>query len=273
MYGTKLWSDPPIIEGNADLTWELFHENSKVTQFDIPPSDHDVLSQMAAMAESLAYHGYPIVELPTALVPMEMSVGEAILNRSTAKQFTPATLDLNTAGTLLHAGYGITRDQRALGYPRPFRAVPSGGALYPLELYVHCARTEGFPEGLYHYNPTENNLRLLRSGDHSEELAQVLVQKNFAHESAMVLFITALTERTTFKYGDRGYRFALLEAGHVAQNMNLAAISLGLGSVNLGGFYDRRADDFLDIDGLTHATIYMLAVGKQSDPSAPSCEA
>ena len=79
-----------------------------------------------------------------------------------------------------------------------------------------------------------------------------------------MFFMTAMFERTVFKYGDRGYRFTFLEAGHVAQNMSLVATALGLGCVNIGGFYDREIDEFLGIDGLTHSTLYMLAIGGKS---------
>ena len=78
----------------------------------------------------------------------------------------------------------------------------------------------------------------------------------------MIVFITAVFERSVFKYGDRGYRFVLLEAGHVAQNINLAVTALGLGCVNIGGFFDRDIDEFLGIDGLTHSSVYLMAIGK-----------
>lgn len=268
----KPFSYPPVPPGDTDLLWETFHENSKVSMFDIPPSDHEVLARMADLAESLSFHGYPVVSLPESPARLTMSLGDAILKRSTAKQMTPRPVDLQTVATLLHCGYGITRDQRSLGYPRTFRTTPSGGALYPLEIYCHSARTEGFEGGLYHYNPTENHLRLLRRGDHTETIAKGLVQQNVAHEASLIIFITALFDRSTFKYSDRGYRFALLEAGHVAQNINLAAVALDLASINLGGFYDRRIDDFLDLDGLTHSTLYVVAIGNEvvaSEPARP----
>jgi SagB-type dehydrogenase family enzyme len=79
----------------------------------------------------------------------------------------------------------------------------------------------------------------------------------------MLIFVTAMFKRSTFKYGNRGYRFALLEAGHVAQNINLVTTGLGLGSVNICGYFDRQVDDLLDLDGVTHSTIYIIAIGKK----------
>jgi SagB-type dehydrogenase family enzyme len=253
MTSNRPYFDRLLSPGDTDLLWETFHENSKTSMFDIPPSDHEVLARMADL----------ILALPDSPVPLTISLSEAILKRSTAKQLTPQAVDLNTVATLLHCGYGITRDERSLGYPRAFRATPSGGALYPLEIYFHSAHTVSFQSGLYHYNPTENHLRLIRSGDHTQTIAHALVQQNVAHDASLIIFITALFDRSTFKYGDRGYRFALMESGHVAQNIDLAALGLGLGSINLGGFYDRRIDDFLDLDGLTQSTLYLVAVGKE----------
>jgi SagB-type dehydrogenase family enzyme len=81
--------------------------------------------------------------------------------------------------------------------------------------------------------------------------------------ASLIVFITAIFERSIFKYGDRGYRFVFLEAGHVGQNINLVTNALGLGCTNIGGFFDRQIDDFLGIDGVTHSTIYMMAIGKK----------
>jgi hypothetical protein len=127
-------TDVPIPAGD-DLAWESFHENSKTSRYDLPPSDHEVLERMAVLAESLTYHGYPAVPLPEAMTPLNMTLGEAIRRRSTARRLAPRAVDLATLATLLRSAYGITHDRRALGYPRAFRAAPSAGGLYPLEIY------------------------------------------------------------------------------------------------------------------------------------------
>ena len=137
-------NDPSISAGDPDLAWETFHENSKISMFDIPPSDHEVLAKMAEFEESLSFDGYPIVDLPELPAPPVIPLGEAILKRSTAKQMIPRPISLQSVATLLYCAYGITRDQRALGFPRSFRTVPSAGALYPLELYFHCGHAEAF---------------------------------------------------------------------------------------------------------------------------------
>jgi SagB-type dehydrogenase family enzyme len=95
---------------------------------------------------------------------------------------------------------------------------------------------------------------------------------NVPYDASIVIFVTAIFERSTFKYGERGYRFVLLEAGHVAQNVSLAATGLGLGAINIGGYFDRDMDRVLGLDGVRHSTVYLVAIGRLLDgpPAAES---
>jgi SagB-type dehydrogenase family enzyme len=255
----------------TDEAWELFHENSKTGRYsEIRPTEQ-VLRRMQQLAESLPFTQYPAVELPTTLVPLKRPLSEVLAARVSARSLEGCPLSLPTVATLLHYAYGITRDNQATVYPRPFRTVPSGGALYPLEIFLHSTRIQGLDPGLYHYNPTENVLRFLRYGDRSRQICEAVVQGELFSNTSLVIFITALFERSIFKYGDRGYRFVLLEAGHVAQNLNLVSIALGLESVNVGGYFDREVDDLLGLDGLEHSTIYLTAVGEGVD-AAPTTD-
>jgi SagB-type dehydrogenase family enzyme len=247
--------------------WELFHENSKTNRLDSGLSHAQVAARMAELAESLPYDQYPRYELgPRA--PLESSVEDILLARSSGQSMVPCRLALAKLSALLHMSYGVTRENVGTVFPRPFRVVPSAGALYPLELYFHTVEVDALPAGLYHYNASRGNLRLLREGDLSRQISMALVQPALASEAAMIVFVTSLFERSTFKYGDRGYRFALLEAGHVAQNLTLVAGALGLTSLPIGGFLDRRIDDLLDLDGLTHSTVYVVAIGAHGDGDA-----
>jgi SagB-type dehydrogenase family enzyme len=248
--------------------WELFHENSKTQRYRLFPPDEYVLARMERMAASLQYDTAPTVVLPTSTEPLAMSLGEAINRRVTARALQPCSLTLATVATLLQHAYGITRDNQDTHFPRPFRTVPSGGALYPLEIYFYSTHIQELEAGLYHYNPSRNEVQLLRAGDAGERLAEALVQREIATDAALLVFVTAIFERSTFKYGERGYRFILLEAGHVAQNANLVASALGLGCVNIGGFFDRQIDELLGLDGVTHSTIYMIALGANQESVA-----
>lgn len=257
----QFWQDLLLPQKTEDSLWELFHENSKIGRFGASHSDEEILTRMQELYESLPFQGYPEIPLPEARPSMLLSLDEAIRARHTERQLEPRSLTMKQLGSLLHYAYGISRSNEASGFPRPFRMVPSAGALYPLELFIYTAHVTDLKPGLYHYNPPRNSLRHIRLGNESGRIAEALIQPSFALGASLIVFITAVFERSIFKYGDRGYRFILLEAGHVAQNINLVTTAIGLSSVNIGGFRDREIDDYLELDGLTHSTIYMVALG------------
>jgi len=164
---------------------------------------------------------------------------------------------------LLEFAYGVTHALEE--HTLPLRAVPSGGALYPLELYVAALRIEGLEPGLYHFDPLAPALAVVHDSLGADDVSPLSTYPEIVAGSAAVLFIAAVFGRTRFKYGMRGYRFALLEAGHVAQNVLLTATAFGLGAVPLGGYYDRLTDEFLGLDGVNESTLYTVAVGSLPD--------
>ena len=220
---------------------------------------------MQEFYESLPYTGYPETELPEIRTELDTSLGDVISRRVTARSMQPCKLTQVQLGTLLFNTYGITRDNENTEFPRPFRIAPSGGGLYPLEIYFHTTHVEGLAGGLYHYHPERNSIRQLRDRDETLEISKFLVQDNLVFDSSIIFFFTAMFERSTFKYSNRGYRFVLIEAGHVTQNLILSAEAMGLGCTPIGGFFDREADDFLGLDGHRHSTIYLTAIGQDTD--------
>ena len=261
----KVWDKARLPAGPERQNWESFHENSKLSSHEPPLSNEQVRAFMTGTWESMPYDGYPEVELPLERYPFSMSVTEAITSRVTARAMRPCELSLMELATFLQYSYGVTRSNEDTVYPRPFRVVPSGGAMYPLEIFVHSANVEGLPAGIYHFNPTDSKLRRFVDGDQSRALSESMAQPNLPLDTGALFFLTAVFERSTTKYGDRGYRFTLLEAGHVAQNLNIVASALGIGSVNIGGFFDRKIDAILGLDGLTHSTIYMVGIGEKEE--------
>ena len=152
---------------------------------------------------------------------------------------------------VLDTGYGAAAGRRS---------VPSGGALYPLELYVLALAVTDTESSVYHYDPFGHRLESIGPLD-ADVAGAALVDPGLAERAAAVLVLTGMFWRSRFKYGLRGYRFALLEAGHVAQNVVLAAAVLGLAVLPLGGFYDRRLDALVGADGLAEASLYALVLG------------
>jgi SagB-type dehydrogenase family enzyme len=159
--------------------------------------------------------------------------------------------------------------------PLLHRTSPSGGGMYPLELYPVVLNVEGLEPGVYHYNAYGHYLELLRSGaddpDFAAEALELLIPGTNYDHLGVVLVTTAVCLRSVFKYGERGYRFLLIEAGHAAQNSYLAATALGLSLCALGGFLDEEVNRFLGVDGLEELALYVALVGS-SPVAAAACE-
>ncbi len=259
---TQAWDEIVSGEPEEERVWELFHENSKTHRLSEAPDDAQVAAVMPSLWEDLPYAGADAVRLPGLAVP-PVPLAEAIRERRTQTTFGTAPISLGDLSSLLTGGYGATERPSAVGNRR-FRTVPSAGALYPLELYVHVRAVTGLEAGLYHFGATAGLLQRVRPLADGE-LARAFVQPDVIGTAAAVILITAVFQRTTFKYGERGYRFALIEAGHVAQNIDLIACALRLPAANLGGFFDRELEQLLDIDGVEQSLVYAVGIG--SSPS------
>jgi SagB-type dehydrogenase family enzyme len=121
-------------------------------------------------------------------------------------------------------------------------------------------------DGLYHYDPRAHELELRRTGAHGDVLARALLDQRYVGLANIVVVIVGVPGRTMWKYGLRGYRFMLLDAGHLAQNLCLVATALGLGAISLGGFFDHELHDALNlVEG--EDPIYVVAVGHEAGPT------
>jgi SagB-type dehydrogenase family enzyme len=204
------------------------------------------------------------IPLPPARFP-DVSLEQAVAGRKSTRSFTPGRpLELQAVGTMLHAAYGITHqldpDAPACSSPS-FRTVPSAGGLYPLDLYVAAFEVEGLAGGLYHFDPLRHALEHVDARDLRSELALAVVHGDVIAAAGALVVVAAMFWRSRFKYGQRGYRFALIEAGHAIQNLLLTAAAFRLGAVPIGGFYDRRLDELVAFDGVNESAIYTAAVG------------
>jgi SagB-type dehydrogenase family enzyme len=186
-------------------------------------------------------------------------VWETIRQRRSVRDFGREPLSRDQVGQLLWAVQGVTG--RPGGVER--RAAASAGALYPNETYVFLLNVEGCPPGLAHYDVRGHALEMLEEGNFGPALAQACLGQSSCAEAGIVVAWAALIQRAVGKYGDRGYRYALLDAGHLGGQLQLAAVALGLGSVNIGAFYDNEVNALLGVDGTREFAVYLTAVGKR----------
>lgn len=176
-----------------------------------------------------------------------LALNEAIERRRSVRSFADEQLAMAKIKKLAWSAQGVTSEQ---GY----RACPSAGALYPLELYVATT------SGLYHYQPQKNELKRMSGKDLRRELARAcLGQMPIARAGAVFIF-TAVFERTSRKYGKRAERYVYMEAGHCAQNVLLEAVALGLAAYPVGAFVDSRVSQVLGLPE-NHEPVYVIPVG------------
>ena len=178
-------------------------------------------------------------------------------NRKSDRFFSNKPITLNELAFLLWASTGVQR--KIKNYE--FRTVPSAGALYPIETYLIANNVNGLEKGLYHYNIESHFLEKLKNKDLSQELAHGALEQKMCINAPVVIIWTAVFQRTKWKYGQRAYRYVYLDVGHIAQNLALSATCVGLGSCQIGAFFDDEINQILDIDGFDESVIYMSVVG------------
>jgi len=189
-------------------------------------------------------------------------VARTIGQRRSCRAFDERPLSLPVLSLLLDLCYG-TRGLAILpnGNRVLRRPLPSAGALYPLELVVCLTRVEGALDGVYRYEPLHHRLEPRGPLPPPEELASMLLAQPYVTHANLLVFLVGGLDRTMAKYGMRGYRYLLLEAGHAAQNLCLVATEAGLGTLCIGGFRDTLLNRWLGLDTHHSVALYAVAVG------------
>jgi SagB-type dehydrogenase family enzyme len=198
---------------------------------------------------------------PSAESPLK----KLIRDRCSSRRYRTRPMPVQTLSTLLFAAYGLTREMPLADQTSYIcRSVPSAGGVYPLEIYPLLQGVEGVADGLHHYNVFSNALEPVRIGMVFAELRSIVMTFPFIESANIVCFLVAVFARSQRKYGPRGYRYILLEAGHSAQNICLAATQNQLGSLCVGGFFDGTLNRILRLDPLQEAVVYAVAAGYAS---------
>lgn len=195
------------------------------------------------------------IKLPHPTLEGQVSLEETILRRRSIRTYRGDPLNLTQVGQMLWAAQGITLPARG------FRAAPSAGATFPLEIYVVAGRVTQLQPGLYKYIPSTHSLEMVQTGDLRSRLADAALRQQMISNAPATFVISAVYERTTRRYGNRGIRYVYMEVGHAAQNLNLQAVSLGFGAVMIGAFDDDNIKDILDLPQ-NEVPLYLIPVGR-----------
>lgn len=193
------------------------------------------------------------VSLPKPKYTSKVSVEEAIQKRRSVRAYKDTALTIEEISQLLWSVQG-----RTAGWGG--KTVPSAGATYPLEIYLVVGKVDGIESGVYHYNSDEHSISRKKQGDFRSKLATSALGQEYIAKAPVSIVISAVYERTTRRYGERGIRYVHMEVGHAGQNLHLQCETMGLGTVMIGAFDDDMVKNVL---GITETPLYIMPVGKK----------
>lgn len=252
----------------------LYHENSKLTKI----TDRQFGEKVASFLNpyfiersSQPYKLYPkfVSHSLSDFIDNENPIDEfskLILTRRSKRSFNVEyKISLFELAQILHFSYGINLEEKLndIDGHMGFRAVPSAGGLYPLEIYIVLINSH-IESGLYHYSVRDSNLVLLKTGNHLEYLKTIIQAEPYININTAggLVFITSMAERQIMKYGERSYRFTLQEVGYVTQMMSLLFEKIKFGSCITGAYIDDEINNFIGIDGVFETVQNVLIFGK-----------
>ena len=265
--------------GAVDDIIEVVHELTKLragNSFEIFRSQtlfEQPVMQSIQHTHDRDYPLHPLIRLPAPAIPDRL-FGELLRERRSCRTFGGDALSLPQLSTLLFGGNGETgRLTTCLEDENPIeaslRSLPSAGALHPTDVFVVALREGELARGLYHYDVQEHALEVVKEWSDTEIGAlfrafPIHPQPVNLAGASVILFMASRFWRPRAKYGPRGYRYCLQEAGAACQNLCLTATALGLPHVVLGGFYDDEVHKVLEMDGVDQAVITSIGVGTRA---------
>lgn len=198
-----------------------------------------------------------LINLPAPSSEGGPPVWQVMKERRSVRNYGDDPMTPEVLSQLLWSTHGITG---GLG-SRDLRNAPSAGACYPIDAYVVVNSVSGLKPGLYRYLERDHALILEREGDVGSEIVAAALGQTMCRRSSVTFVWTAVLARTTGRYGDRGHRYIFLDAGHVGQNMYLAATAAGYGCCTIGAFDDNAMNNAVGVDGKVETVVYAAAVG------------
>jgi SagB-type dehydrogenase family enzyme len=207
--------------------------------------------------------GSKIIDLPEPLKisVKDISLREVIEERHSVRVYKDCELTLEELSYLLWCTQGV---KKVIREAATLRNVPSAGARHAFETYLLINRVEGLNTGLYRYIALENKLVEVNIEEGTQDkVVEACLGQKFIKNSAVTFIWTAVPYRMNWRYGERGYRYLHLDAGHVCQNLYLAAENIDCGVCAVAAFDDDELNSVLNIDGKEQFAIYIGTVGKR----------
>lgn len=198
--------------------------------------------------------GLPVkVKLPGPEASGRSRIEELIAKRRSVRRYKDNKLSEPIISRLLWAAQGISSEDG-------LRTSPSAGALYPLEIHIVIGGGSELEPGVYRYVPEDHTLVREIAGDMREKLSKASLSQPMIRNAPISFVISAVYARITGKYGNRGFRYTYMEAGHAAQNISLLGVELGIGTCTIGAFEDEKVKSVLKLPA-NEEPLYILPLG------------
>ncbi|MFJ8511673.1 SagB/ThcOx family dehydrogenase [Lysinibacillus xylanilyticus] len=243
----------------------IYHENSKLHIFHQQGDFMKPLDKINSEVKKLTSKGRKIyknkekISLPAPTKESKHTMEDVISFRRSIRNYDDKPIEVQTLSNILYYSYGVTGHLRDTDLK--LRAVPSGGGLYPVDIYLSINNVNTLDVGIYYYDPLDHALILVNNNDLANTSKEVSGYSMMLEKAAFTIILGANFWRNQWKYHERGYRIILLDCGHVAQNLHMMATTYGLGSSCLMGFVDDELNRILELDGIVEHTMYLITVG------------
>jgi len=252
---------------DTQATWK-YHDGTKHSSWSIRNNPHF----LDWANRPLPFKIYPKIE--PLLLPRDVPhTGVAAL--SAISEMAPSSLvdsapDLQDLARILYFSAGITKQRTHPGGEIYFRAAACTGALYEIELYVVTGDLAGLDAGVYHFNPADVSLRLLRKGDFRRNLAQATAMEPAVAHAPATIICTGTYWRNAWKYQARTYRHFGWDNGTLLANMLAISAASGLSAEIVLGFVDAEVNRLLDLDTRREVSLCLVPIGRKSESSLPA---
>ncbi|SFK01364.1 SagB-type dehydrogenase domain-containing protein [Chryseobacterium indologenes] len=253
---------------------ELYHENSKMRNIDREfyawVNHVNTSPQIRKMISNpnYNYNGYDSINLNDYFSFRDEGdiLCDIIKNRRSNRKFIDKSIDLYSLSKILNFANGVTlQTNESDGSTWKLRSTPSPGGLYPIEIYCIIKNIDNLEPGIYLYSPIINNLIQIEKNNKDvlfERLCKAMSpMKQTLKNSPVTFLLCANMPRINFKYKERAYRFALLEVGHIAQNILIGTGAENLGSICIGGYIDNELNTLINADGVNKIVHYAVSIG------------
>lgn len=207
--------------------------------------------------------GSIVIDLPNPedIKVDNLDLRQAIQMRTSIRKYSKEPLSLEELSYLLWCCQGVKEVVPAI---TTFRNVPSAGACHAFETFILVTNVEGLKPGLYRFLALKHALIAVSLGEENiDKVVAACLGQTFIADSAVTFFWAAVSERMTFRYGERGYRYLLLDAGHICQNLYLSAMSLHCGTCAIAAFDDDKLNLIFYLDGQEVFIVYAATLGKR----------